>query len=161
MKKNERKRKLPYEVRIEYVRPIFTDMIQILNSDIANATIRRYIKDQGLDHKEFFWVMLLSRAFSLLGIAHIATGSESGVKVSTAEILQLMLLSHASEIILVHNHPSGRLHFSTSDVIFTREIMKALKPFEFTVNDHLVLTTESYLSMAEEGILEKINIYAE
>lgn len=157
MKKSKRRQELPYEVRIEYVRPLFTDMIQVSNADIANATMRRYLKDQGLDHKEFFWVMLLSRSGHLLGICQIAEGTESGALVSVSEIMQLLLLSHAQQIILVHNHPSGNLKFSSEDIRTTHRVHMALTILGYRLNDHMVITTESYVSMANEGILEIIN----
>lgn len=153
MKNKKAELPLPHEVRIEYVRPIFSEQIELKSSWAVNDTIRSFAGKTGLDHKEFFWVMLLTRANRLLGISHISTGSVSGTMVSISEIVQLAILTNASGIILVHNHPSGSLHFSKADILVTKKLKKILKYLEINLLDHMVITTESYCSMANEGLL--------
>lgn len=145
---------LPYEVRIQYVRPLFKDMAHVNSSYSAYTTIQTFIRDAQLDHKEHSWVMLLARSNRLLGISHISMGSVSGTVVSTTEILQLAILSHASGIILIHNHPSGSLKFSDADLKLSRGIQEALKHIEIQLIDHLVITSEGYVSMTDEGLID-------
>jgi len=144
---------LPYEVRIQYVRPLFKDMVHIKSSYSAYETIQSFIKGSNLDYKEHSWVMLLTRSNRLLGISHISMGSVSGTVVSTMELLQLAILSHSSGIILIHNHPSGCLKFSDADLKLSHGIQEAMKHIEIQLVDHLVITSEYYVSMADEGLL--------
>lgn len=146
---------LPYEVRIQYVRPLFKDMVHVNSSYSAYKTIQSFIKDLNLDYKEHSWVMLLARSNRLLGISHISTGSVSGTVVSVTEILQLAILSHACGVILVHNHPSGCLEFSEVDLRLSLGLQEAMKHLDVKLLDHLVITSEYYVSMADEGILER------
>lgn len=146
---------LPYEVRIQYVRPLFKDMVHVNSSYSAYETMLSFIKTLNLDYKEHSWVMLLARSNRLLGISHISMGSVSGTVVSTTEILQLAILSHSSGIILIHNHPSGSLKFSDADLKLSHGIQEALKHIDVKLLDHLVITSEYYVSMADEGILER------
>ncbi len=144
---------LPHQVRIQYVRPIFSEQMNVGNSWRAHQAMRSFIGNTGLDHKEFFWIMLVSHASRLLGISHISTGSVKGTVVSVTEILQLAILTNASGVILVHNHPSGSLQFSKADMKLTKNLKRALRYMEIQLLDHLVITTEAYISMADENIL--------
>ena len=55
-------------------------------------------------------------------------------------------------IIIAHNHPSGNKKASQQDVAITKKIRQALSILDIQLLDHLILTSDSYLSMADEGI---------
>jgi DNA repair protein RadC len=63
------------------------------------------------------------------------------------------LKSCATSIILGHNHPSGNLDPSDADKKITRQLSEAGKMLEIPVIDHLILTSDSFFSMADEGYL--------
>jgi len=52
-----------------------------------------------------------------------------------------------------HNHPSGTLFPSEADKVITKKITEALKVFDCTVLDHIILTEESYYSFADDGLI--------
>jgi DNA repair protein RadC len=153
MKRNKVEFPLPHEVRIQYVRPVYSEQILIRHSLNTYETIIRFIENGSLDYKEFFWVMTLSRANRVLGISHLSTGTVSHTTISVQEVLQLAFMSHASAVILIHNHPSGNLEFSETDKRLTRQVQKALKLINVKIMDHLLLTSEGYSSMTDEGLL--------
>jgi len=143
----------PYEVEIHYKRPLFSSMQKIASSLEASTILRNYIDTNVLDVKEFFWIILLSRANKVLGISTITIGNTSGVTVNYREIIQLTLLSNASHIIVAHNHPSGKLAPSENDKSITEKLQEGLKLFDTKLLDHLILTSEAYYSFADEGNL--------
>ena len=59
----------------------------------------------------------------------------------------------AEGVILVHNHPSGNTKPSQGDIDITKRLKTALKHFEIDLLDHLILTKDSYSSMADTGHL--------
>ena len=59
----------------------------------------------------------------------------------------------ASSIILCHNHPSGNLQPSQSDIDLTKKLADAGKTLDIMVLDHLIITDEGYYSFADEGQL--------
>lgn len=69
------------------------------------------------------------------------------------KIFQVALKSNASSIILAHNHPSGNLQPSEADIKLTRKIKDAGTNLDLPVIDHIILTSESYYSFADEGLL--------
>lgn len=140
-------------IEIHYLRPLFAKMIHITGVTDAVSSLREIINKQQIDYKEFFWVLLLNHSHRLLSIVEISSGNVSCTPVSTREVIQLALLKNASSVILSHNHPSGKLCFSQSDIEITKKLKEMCSLFSIRLIDHIVLTQESYKSMMEENIL--------
>jgi DNA repair protein RadC len=105
------------------------------------------------EHIEFIYMLMLNRQNQVLGCHQISKGGMTGTVVDVRVVFQVALKSCATSIILGHNHPSGNLDPSDADKKITRQISEAGKMLEIPVIDHLILTTDSFLSMADEGIL--------
>ena len=143
----------PYEVQLHYKRPIFSSMKSISNAKDANTILKQFINLNQIDVKEFFWVILLNYANKVLGISEISIGSSSAVTVDVKEICQLALLTSSLAVAVVHNHPSGKLKPSEADKRITKKIKKVLDLFGISLLDHLIITSEAFLSFADEGII--------
>ncbi|MFD2160792.1 JAB domain-containing protein [Paradesertivirga mongoliensis] len=102
---------------------------------------------------ETFKVMLLNRANRVLGMMEITTGGISGTVADPKVIFAAALKSTASGIILSHNHPSGSLRPSQADINLTRKLKSAGELLDIAVLDHMILTSESYFSFADEGVI--------
>ena len=107
---------------------------------------------EDLDHEEFH-VVLLSRSNKIKSIELISKGGFSGTVADGKLIFKSALQQSASAIILCHNHPSGNLQPSTSDVQLTKKLKEFGKFIELPVLDHLIFTDRSYFSFADEGML--------
>ena len=68
-------------------------------------------------------------------------------------VLQTALVSHASGIILSHNHPSGSTVASTQDNNLTSQLKKGCEAIGIRLLDHIILTEDTYLSYTDEGML--------
>ena len=68
-------------------------------------------------------------------------------------VLQTALVSHASGIILSHNHPSGSTVASTPDNNLTSQLKKGCEAIGIQLLDHIILTEDTYLSYMDEGML--------
>lgn len=145
---------MPYLVSIRYERPIQKDRPQITRSSECPRIIALAKQDDLLDYKERMWVILMNRANSVLGIAKISEGTDTRTLISNKEILQLVILSHATSVILVHNHPSGVCEPSHHDIRLTRRLQGALDLFDIQLLDHVIMSSENYFSMADEGMLD-------
>jgi DNA repair protein RadC len=105
-----------------------------------------------LNHEEF-WVMLLDRGNKILDTFMISQGGISGTVIDVRLILRRALEYRSSGIILCHNHPSGTLQASDADLKITRKISDAAKIMDISVLDHIIIGQNSYLSLADEGML--------
>lgn len=141
------------EIEIHYTRPIGVTFCKVTNMNEAETVIRESIDLRKIDHKEFFWVLLLNHSNQVLGISEIGRGSTSRVDVNIKEIFQLALRANASSVILAHNHPSGNPKPSSADIAITKKIKEGGKLLDIEVHDHLIFTSQGCTSLLEEGHL--------
>ena len=144
---------LCHEVEIHYKRPLYDEMLCIFKSADANVLIRDAIPDNHIDFKEYFYVFFLTANSRVLGLEQLSIGSIMATVVNVREIFQTALLLNSVGVILIHNHPSGNLTPSESDKIMTRRVKEACVLFDMTLLDHLIITSESYYSFADDGRL--------
>jgi len=69
------------------------------------------------------------------------------------EIIKCAILSGSKAVIVVHNHPAGKLEPSIADKDFTRKIKEACKVMEITFLDHIIINASGYYSFQEQGIV--------
>ncbi len=141
------------KVELHYLRPHTYHMHQVASPECAVDVLRKYVHKQQLDLRESFWVMLLSNANHVLGLSEVATGTSCGVQPNPKYIFQLALLTNATAIILAHNHPSGTLTISQSDIKETKKIQTIATMMDMRILDHIIITSESFVSMVHEGKL--------
>ena len=140
------------EVQITYsskIRP--SDRTKIGGAKDAYEIMRHVF--QNIEHREFFYALLLNRGNEVLGYYEVSKGGISGTVVDVRLIMQAAVKANCSAIILAHNHPSGSLQASDADLRITRKIKQACSVLDISLLDHLILTNYSYMSMADEGIM--------
>ena len=99
-------------------------------------------------------VILLNRANGLVGIYSLSKGGISASVVDIKLVLSVALKAVASNMIIVHNHPSGNLKPSEVDISLTNRLKKAAQTVEINLLDHLIISKEGYYSLADEGDLQ-------
>ena len=141
------------EIQLHYKRQLFDTMPHLSSVEESQRYLREIVDLQRIDLVEFFWVMYLTNSNRLIALAEIGVGSTNLVAVSVKTIFQKALLVNAVGIIVAHNHPSGSLKASDADIAMTKKINSAAKVFEMTLVDHIIITSEGFLSFAQEGLL--------
>ncbi|MEQ9403211.1 MAG: JAB domain-containing protein [Cyclobacteriaceae bacterium] len=104
-----------------------------------------------ISYKEQAFMLLLNRANNTLGWVKLSEGGINGTVMDIRIIVQHALLSHATSIILAHNHPSGNRQPSQQDLTITSQIKKGCRLLEINLLDHLIITSDGYTSLADEG----------
>ena len=140
------------EITISYS-PKFkaSDLPSVTSSKDAFKILKESWKN--ISYYETFKILLLNRANRVLGATTIGTGGISGVVADPKRIFQTALKANASSIILAHNHPSGNLNASQQDIALTKKIKQGADFLDISVLDHLIITDESYKSLADENLL--------
>ena len=141
------------EVEIAYKRKATGDPILITSSKKAEEVFRQVFPENKIEYKEMFFVLLLNRRNEVLGVSQIGIGNASGVLVDSREIFTLALKSASTGIILAHNHPSGQSKPSHADIQMTKRIKSFADMIDVILLDHIILTTQSYTSMIDEGYI--------
>ena len=104
-----------------------------------------------LMHEEF-WVLYLNNSNKVVHKAQISKGGMAATIVDVRIVFKIALENNAMSIILVHNHPSGKLMASEPDIQITKKIKLAGQHLEVKVFDHIIITDKGYYSFNDEGI---------
>jgi DNA repair protein RadC len=90
-------------------------------------------------------------------IEYIAVGALNVVHVEPREIFKHAILSNASAIIMVHNHPSGEVEPSENDFKITKRIMKAGKLIGIELLDHIIIgDNETFFNLKDTDEWEEM-----
>jgi DNA repair protein RadC len=119
--------------------------VKITSPDEAADFIRKFYFDD-IEIFESFFILLLNQANKTIGYAKISQGGIAGTVVDVRIIAKYAIESLAVSVILAHNHPSGNLKPSQSDIEITQKIKAGLKILDIKVFDHLILTADSFYS---------------
>ena len=103
---------------------------------------------------EEFKILMLDTNSNCIGISRISTGGLNSTVVDKRIVFMTALQAVASQLILVHNHPSGNLAFSRHDISLTQQLKQAGDILDIRVADHLVLSRNGYISMNDEGVMD-------
>ena len=106
-----------------------------------------------IEFVEQFKVVLMNRAQRVLGIYELSTGGVTGTVADIKLVFMAALKSNACSLIISHNHPSGNLKPSRAVEDLTHKIKAAGTLLDIQVLDHVIVTTEGYFSIADEGLL--------
>jgi len=138
------------EIKISYSNSN-TRKVKITNSlDSFNCLITNW-EIETIELYEEFKILLLNTANEVLGIYNVSKGGISSTIVEIRHILYIALKTNSTGI--AHNHPSGNLKPSSTDINLTRKIKSACEIMDLKLHDHIVLAKEGYLSFMDEGIL--------
>jgi DNA repair protein RadC len=105
-----------------------------------------------LPHEEF-WMILLNRANRVIKKKRISGGGVTGTVADPKIIYKIALEELACGIIVAHNHPSGNLSASQSDIDLTKKLKEAGKFLDIQLLDHLIVANQKYFSFADEGLI--------
>ena len=127
--------------------------LQITSSKSAYEILLNVWDDNKIEFVEQFKVLLLNRANKVLDIYEVSTGGITGTVADPRLIFAAALKANACAMIISHNHPSGNLKPSRQDEELTAKLKQAGQFLDIKVLDHLIITTETYYSFEDEGIL--------
>lgn len=132
--RRRREQEVPELVKINSSRVIF-DVMQPIIGELA--------------HEEF-WVLYLNNSNQIVHKAQLSKGGITGTVVDVRLVLKIALEQNALSFVLVHNHPSGKLLPSDSDVEITKKIKMAAKQMDMYILDHVIVAENGYYSFADD-----------
>lgn len=111
-----------------------------------SETIYELFKDLASETREKFIAVFVDAQNRIIAYDEITQGTLNEVVVYTHEVIRTALLTNASSIILVHNHPSGNTEPSKYDLEITADIVEKCKMFGIRLLDHLIIGKDGYFS---------------
>jgi len=125
---------------------------KISNSKDAYKVLKNLYDRDKLGLHEQFVVIYLNHANMVIGTINLFTGTTRGIMIDNKIVVGIAINLMASSVIISHNHPSGSLKPSESDLKLTRSMGEALELMSIKLLDHLIISPdEEYLSLVENG----------
>lgn len=141
------------EISIQYKRQQFSER-RITSAEDAERIAREVYAqtDSQINVKEYFFVLLLNRANRVVAYYKLSEGGLCGTVADVRLAFSVALKCLATNIIIVHNHPSGNWEPSDADKALTKKFRVVGDVMEIPVTDHIILTDVEFYSFAENGI---------
>lgn len=98
-------------------------------------------------------MVLLDRHRRIIGAQALAVGDRFRVSIRIRTVVEAVLRSRASGVVLAHNHPSGICRPSAQDLAATRRLAVVLEAIDTDLVDHLILGRDRVYSMQAAGLL--------
>lgn len=103
--------------------------------------------------QEEFWLLLLNQAAKVIDKVRISQGGIDQTTVDVRSVMREAILVRATQIAMVHNHPSGNLKPSNEDINITNKIKKASDLLNIRLIDHVIVTDGSFYSFHDHGLI--------
>ncbi|BET36017.1 MULTISPECIES: RadC family protein [Wolbachia] len=104
-------------------------------------------------NKENFRVIYMNKRYRLIAEDLQNFGTIDQTPIYVREIIRRALLIGSTSIVISHNHPSGDIQPSSSDMFLTRQLAEACKSIGIELIDHIIITFSSYFSFKENRLL--------
>jgi len=102
---------------------------------------------------EQFRVLFLDKKNGLIADEIQSRGTIDHTPVYPREVVKRALDLASSNIILLHNHPSGDPEPSEQDIIMTAKLVEVAKGLNIKILDHLIIGRNGYRSLKQLGLM--------
>lgn len=106
-----------------------------------------------MKHEEC-WCLYLNTGNRIVERQRVSQGGVQATVVDHRLVIKRALELLATQIILVHNHPSGAALPSEQDKILTKKIAEAAALFDIRLLDHLIIARGGEYSFRQSGLLQ-------
>jgi DNA repair protein RadC len=129
-------------------RHLFKEMVKI----ICAKDILPLVSDIAGKQQEHFVCISLNGANEVIEKRVVTIGLLNKSPVHPREVFADVIADRAAAVIFVHNHPSGELQPSETDLNIHRQLTEAGKILGIQVLDHVIVTRKGYYSFREAGL---------
>ena len=104
--------------------------------------------------KEHLYALYLNNDNRVIGDKLISLGQSVQTSLDLKDVTRTAVLTDASAVIFVHNHPSGNCEPTDSDLKATDKVQTALKTFGVQLLDHVIISRNGSYSMKAGGEIQ-------
>lgn len=119
------------------------------NPDVAIRVMNEFLSQMD---RELFCIVNLQADLTPINMNIVSVGSLNEALINPREIFKSAILSNAHSMMLIHNHPSGNLTPSTSDIQTTARMQELGKLMGISLVDHIITGRNgNYYSFRDKG----------
>lgn len=126
----------------------------LYSSDDAIAQFSGYFINES---RELAYVACLDISDRIISVTNIGKGTAANTSIDLQKLIQTVSSTNANKIILLHNHPSGNVFPSDSDILTTNYAMLSLYAYKTKLLDHLIFAPSGqYFSFFQNQIMDTL-----
>ena len=125
--------------------------VECISTDADVVRLMRPIFDP-MRHEEC-WVLYLTSSNRLLERRRVSQGGVQATVVDHRLIVKRALELLSTQIIMIHNHPSGAAEPSAADKTLTEKVRAAAALFDIRLLDHIIISREGEFSFRRMSLL--------
>lgn len=137
-------------IRLVPERKLYSET-QIINPESAIAVVGKELQQWD---REVMAVVNCDMKGVPLNVHFCSVGTVNSSLVSPCDLLKSAILSNASTVLFIHNHPSGDPTPSKDDLLTSEKLKKTYQLMGIKVLDNIVIGKYSYYSMKVQGEYE-------
>ena len=119
------------------------------NPDVAIRVMNEFLSQM---ERELFCIVNLQADLTPINMNIVSVGSLNEALINPREIFKSAILSNAHSMMLIHNHPSGNLTPSTSDIQTTARMQELGELMGISLVDHIITGRNgNYYSFRDKG----------
>ena len=119
------------------------------NPDAAIRVMNEFLSQMD---RELFCIVNLQADLTPINMNIVSVGSLNEALINPREIFKSAILSNAHSMMLIHNHPSGNLTPSTSDIQTTARMQELGELMGISLVDHIITGRDgNYYSLRDKG----------
>ena len=140
------------KVQVSMVKEIFVSSTAYsCSEDVAQCEIVE--KELRNSDREKFICIHFNIKNRIISYEVVSMGSLTCSIVHPREVFKAAILANAASVAFLHNHPSGSTEPSIDDIEITKRLCKAGSILGINVLDHIIITTNDWLSFRQKGLL--------
>ncbi len=102
---------------------------------------------------ESMFMIMMNQSNNVIGWMKVAQGGVSQTVCDPKIVCKAAIDTLATQIILVHNHPSGETKPSRTDIKLTERMKNTLELIDVCLRDHIIISEDRYTSMHEDNMI--------
>ena len=130
-------------------RHIVVETVKITEAKDVLPLIGRITSKQ----QEYFICISLNGANEVIENRTVTVGLLDRSQVHPREVFADVITDRAASVIFAHNHPSGALEPSNSDLKIQEQLTEAGRILGIKVLDHIIISKKGYYSFQENGLV--------
>ncbi len=130
-------------------RHIVKETVKINNAEDVLPLIGQITNKQ----QEYFICISLNGAHEVIENRIVTVGLLDRSQVHPREVFADVITDRAASVIFAHNHPSGELRPSDSDLRIHEQLTEAGRILGIKVLDHIIISKRGYYSFQENGLI--------
>lgn len=127
----------------------------VMSSDHAHEILAPYFIGRTV---EMLYLLCLNGLGEPIDCVYISQGSANATSINIRKIVQVVIETNATAVVLCHNHPDGIARPSQQDIILTRNLSAVLEAMNVVLLDHLIVVDGDFVSFHDSDEKEEPDV---